>query len=302
MNVPQQVINALSLGAVYSLFALGYALVFSVLGLLNLAHSAVFMWGAYLGWASVLVFHLPLAPALVVAIVGAGLLAVLLDRVAFYPLRRRNAPRIAQLISSIGASAVLVSLAQLSFGADPQNLPLQMVPNQAIPALASGLGTGVALRVTPVQIITFGVALVMMGGLGLLVQRTKLGQAMRTIAFDERIAALLGVPIDRVYALTFFIAGASAGTAGMLYALSYNSITPFIGDAVSLKGLTVIVLGGMGNIAGAVLGGFIVAALEVFSITLGGSNYRDALTFFLLVLVLVVRPQGLLGSRAATRA
>ncbi len=298
MNVPQQVINALSLGAVYSLFALGYALVFSVLGLLNLAHSAVFMWGAYLGWASVLVFHLPLAPALVVAIAGAGLLGIVLDRVAFYPLRRRNAPRIAQLISSIGASAVLVSLAQLSFGADPQNLPLQMVPNQAIPALVSGL----ALRVTPVQIITFGVALLMMGGLGLMVQRTRLGQAMRTIAFDERIAALLGVPVDRVYALTFFIAGASAGTAGMLYALSYNSITPFIGDAVSLKGLTVIVLGGMGNIAGAVLGGFIVAALEVFSITLGGSNYRDALTFFLLFLVLVVRPQGLLGSRAATRA
>ena len=297
MNVPQQVINALSLGAVYSLFALGYALVFSVLGLLNLAHSAVFMWGAYLGWASVLVFHLPLAPALAVAIVGAGLLAVVLDRVAFFPLRRRNAPRIAQLISSIGAAAVLVSLAQLSFGADPQSLPLQMVPNQAIPALA-----GLALRVTPVQIITFGLALAMMGGLALLVQRTKLGQAMRTIAFDQRIAALLGVPVDRVYALTFFIAGASAGTAGMLYALSYNSITPFIGDAVSLKGLTVIVLGGMGNVAGAVLGGFIIAALEVFSITLGGSNYRDALTFFLLFLVLVVRPQGLLGSRAATRA
>ena len=297
MNVPQQVINALSLGAVYSLFALGYALVFSVLGLLNLAHSAVFMWGAYLGWASVLVFHLPLAPALVVAVVGAGLLAVVLDRVAFYPLRRRNAPRIAQLISSIGASAVLVSLAQLSFGADPQNLPLEMVPNHAIPALA-----GLALRVTPVQIITFGLALAMMGGLGLLVQRTKLGQAMRTIAFDQRIAALLGVPVDRIYALTFFIAGASAGTAGMLYALSYNSITPFIGDAVSLKGLTVIVLGGMGNIAGAVLGGFIVAGLEVFSIALGGSSYRDALTFFLLFLVLVVRPQGLLGSRAATRA
>jgi len=297
MNVPQQVINALSLGAVYSLFALGYALVFSVLGLLNLAHSAVFMWGAYLGWASVLVFHLPLAPALVVAVVGAGLLAVVLDRVAFYPLRRRNAPRIAQLISSIGASAVLVSLAQLSFGADPQNLPLEMVPNHAIPALA-----GLALRVTPVQIITFGLALAMMGGLGLLVQRTKLGQAMRTIAFDQRIAALLGVPVDRVYALTFFIAGASAGTAGMLYALLYNSITPFIGDAVSLKWLTVIVLGGMGNIAGAVLGGFIIAGLEVFSIALGGSSYRDALTFFLLFLVLVVRPQGLLGSRAATRA
>jgi branched-chain amino acid transport system permease protein len=298
MNVPQQVINALSLGAVYSLFALGYALVFSVLGLLNLAHSAVFMWGAYLGWLSVVLFHLPLALALAVAIVGAGLLGIVLDRVAFFPLRRRNAPRISQLISSIGAAAVLVSLAQLSFGADPQNLPLEIVPNQAIAAVATSL----ALRVTPVQIITFILALAMMGALALLIQRSKLGQAMRTIAFDERIAALLGVPVDRVYMLTFFMAGASAGLAGMLYALSYNSITPFIGDSISLKGLTVIVLGGMGNIAGAVLGGFIIAGLEVFSIAVGGSNYRDALTFFLLFLILVVRPQGLLGSEAATRA
>ena len=298
MNVPQQVINALSLGAVYSLFALGYALVFSVLGLLNLAHSAVFMWGAYLGWLSVVVFHLPLALALAVAIVGAGLLGIVLDRVAFFPLRRRNAPRISQLISSIGAAAVLVSLAQLSFGADPQNLPLEIVPNRAIAAVATSL----ALRVTPVQIITFVLALAMMGALALLIQRSKLGQAMRTIAFDQRIAALLGVPVDRVYMLTFFMAGASAGLAGMLYALSYNSITPFIGDSISLKGLTVIVLGGMGNIAGAVLGGFIIAGLEVFSIAVGGSNYRDALTFFLLFLILVVRPQGLLGSEAATRA
>jgi branched-chain amino acid transport system permease protein len=294
MYLPQQLVNALSLGAVYSLFALGYALVFSILGLLNLAHSAVFMWGAYLGWAAVLVLGLPLAPAILVSVVGAGLLGILLDRIAFYPLRRRNAPRIAQLISSIGASAVLVSLAQLSFGADPQNLPLEMVPNRSLP--------GLAVRITPVQIITFALALAMMGLLALLVQRTRLGRAMRTIAFSERVAALLGVPVDRIYALTFFIAGASAGTAGMLYALSYNSITPFIGDAVSLKGLTVIVLGGMGNVAGAVLGGFIVAGLEVFSIALGGSNYRDALTFFLLFLVLVVRPQGLLGTRASTRA
>ena len=294
MNAPQQIVNALALGAVYSLFALGYALVFSILGLLNLAHSAVFMWGAYLGWAAVLIFHLPLAPAIAVAVLGAGALGILLDRVAFYPLRMRNAPRIAQLISSIGASAVLVSLAQLTFSAQPQNFPLQMVPNHDIPNLT--------LRITPIQIITFVLALVLMGLLGLLVQRTKMGQAMRTIAFDRRVAALLGVPVDRVYGLTFFIAGASAGAAGMLYALSYNSITPFIGDAVSLKGLTVIVLGGMGNVAGAVVGGFIVAALEVFSIAVGGSTYRDALTFLLLFLILVIRPQGLLGSQAITRA
>jgi branched-chain amino acid transport system permease protein len=292
--VSQQLVNALSLGAVYSLFALGYALVFSVLGLLNLAHSSVFMWGAYLGWVAVLVFHLPLWAAIAVAMAGAGLLGILLDRVAFYPLRRRNAPRISQLISSIGAAAILVSLAQLSFSAEAQSFVPETLPNQPVP--------GLALRITPVQIVTFVLALSLMALLGLLVQRTRLGQAMRTIAFDRRVAALLGVPVDRVYAITFFIAGASAGLAGMLYAMSYNSITPFVGDAVSLKGLTVIVLGGMGNVLGAVLGGFIVAALEVFSITLGGSNYRDALTFLLLFLILVFRPQGLLGSRASVRS
>jgi branched-chain amino acid transport system permease protein len=300
MNIPQQLVNVLALGSVYALFALGYALVFSVLGLLNLAHSSVFMWGAYLGWAAVVLLHLPLAAALVVAVAGAGLLSILVDRVAFYPLRRRAAPRIAQLISSIGAAAVLVSLAQLSFSADTQSLPLDMVPNRAIAALAAM--PGLALRVTPVQAMTFGLALVLMAALWFLVQRTKLGQAMRTVAFDGKIAALLGVPVDRIYGLTFFLAGAAAGVAGMLYALSYNSITPFIGDAVSLKGLTVIVLGGMGNVAGAVLGGFIVAALEVFSVAVGGSTYRDALTFFLLFLILVVRPQGLLGSTTSTRA
>ncbi len=294
MNLPQQVINALALGSVYSLFALGYALVFSVLGLLNLAHSAVFMWGAYLGWAAVTIFGLPLAPAILVAVLGAGLLSVLLDRVAFHPLRARHAPRISQLISSIGAAAVLVSLAQLSFTAQPQSFPLAVVPNQAL--------AGPALHVTAVQVLTFGLSLALMGALWFLVRRTRLGQAMRTIAFDQRVAALLGVPVDRVYGITFFIAGAAAGMAGTFYALSYNSITPFVGDAVSLKGLTIIVLGGMGNVAGAVLGGFIVAGLEVFSITVGGSTFRDALTFFLLFLILVIRPQGLLGSTASTRA
>src|SRR5687767_5055465 len=132
MNIPQQLVNALWLGSVYSLFALGYALVFSVLGLLNLAHSSVFMWGAYIGFAAVTLWGLPLPIAGLIAVVGAGILSLIVDRVAFYPLRQRNAPRIAQLISSIAVAAILVKVAQIRFTADPQHFPLDIVPNQPI--------------------------------------------------------------------------------------------------------------------------------------------------------------------------
>lgn len=294
MNIPQQMINALWLGSVYSLFALGYALIFSVLGLLNLSHSAVFMWSAYLGLTAVTMWTLPLPVAGLIAVVGAGLLSVLIDRVAFFPLRQRNAPRIAQLISSIAVASILVKVAQIIYKADPQRFPIALVPNQTIPNLP--------FQVTGIQILTLVISVVLMVGLLYLVNRTKQGHAMRTVAFNNEIAALLGVPVDSIYSLTFFIAGCAAGAAGMLYGLAYNSITPFMGDSVALKGLTVIVLGGMGSIRGAMLGGFVVAALEVFSIALGGSNYRDAIIYLLLFVILIVRPQGLLGERAATRA
>ncbi len=294
MDITQQIVNAIWLGSVYSLFALGYALVFSVLGLLNLAHSANFMWGAYIGLFFVLQMGFPVLLAAPLAIIGGGVIGILLDRVAFAPLRRRNAPRIAQLISSIGAATFMVALAQIAFSAQPQNFPLDQIPNQTI--------EGLPFRITPVQVIIFAAALLLMAFLHILVMRTKQGQAMRTVAFDERIAALLGVPVDAIFRLTFFLAGAMAGAAGMLYGLAYNSITPFMGSAVALKGLTVIVLGGLGSIEGAVLGGFVVAGLEVFSIALGGSDFRDAIIFLLLFIVLVVRPQGLLGEASTERA
>ncbi|MCK6580936.1 MAG: branched-chain amino acid ABC transporter permease [Anaerolineae bacterium] len=294
MNVTQQLVNAIWLGSVYSLFALGYALVFSVLGVLNLAHSAVFMWGAFIGLISVIQFGLPVWMALPVAMVGAGVIAVVLERVAFAPLRKRGAPRISQLISSIGASIFLVSLAQLVFGTQPQRFPFGSIPTDAI--------EGLPFRVTPIQIIILVIAVVLMALLNLMVQRTRLGQRMRAVAFNQRTAGLLGINVGGIYLSTFFLAGALAGAAGVLYGLAFNSMTPFIGDAIALKGLTVIVLGGLGNIQGALVGGFVVAGLEVFSIAAGGSNYRDAIVFTLLFLILLVRPQGLLGRKEITRA
>lgn len=294
MNIVQQLVNAVWLGGVYSLFALGYALVFSVLGVLNLAHSAVFMWGAFIGLTIVMQLSLPIWIAIPVAMCAAGGIAVLLEAVAFAPLRRRNAPRMSQLISSIGASILLVNIAQIIFGTSPQRFPQGTIPTAAL--------QGLPFRVTPVQIIILLISVVLMAFLQYLVMRTRIGQAMRAVAFNDRVAGLLGIHSAQIFQITFFFAGALAGASGVLYGLAYNSMTPFMGDAISLKGLTVIVLGGLGNIKGAVVGGFLVAALETFSIAAGGSNYRDAIVFALLFLILLFRPQGLVGQAEQNRA
>ncbi len=294
MNFTQQIVNAILLGGVYSLFALGYALVFSVLGVLNLAHSAVFMWGAFIGLAAVTQLGLSVWLAVPVAMLGAGAIGVLLEAIAFAPLRRRNAPRISQLISSIGASILLVNIAQIVFGTSPQRFPQGSIPTEAI--------NGLSFRVTPVQIIILFISVILMALLQYMVMNTRVGQAMRVIAFNERVAGLLGIHTSQIFQITFFLAGALAGASGVLYGLAYNSMTPFMGDAISLKGLTVIVLGGLGNIKGAVVGGFLVAILETFSIAAGGSNYRDAIVFGLLFLILLFRPQGLVGQVEQNRA
>lgn len=294
MNITQQIVNAIWLGGVYSLFALGYALVFSVLGVLNLAHSAVFMWGAFIGLVAVTQLNVSVWAAIPLVMVVSGVISIVLDVLAFAPLRRRNAPRISQLISSIGAAILLVNIAQLIFGTQPQRFPLGSIPSDPL--------EGLPVRITPIQIIILLVAVTLMAVLQYLVVRTRAGQAMRAVAFNQRVASLLGINSGNVFRMTFFLAGALAGAAGVLFGLAYNTITPFMGDSVALKGLTVIVLGGLGNIQGAVVGGFVVAALEVFSIAAGGSNYREAFVFTLLFLILLFRPQGLVGQAAETRA
>lgn len=296
----QQLINAISLGAVYSLFALGYALVFSILGVLNLAHSTIFMSGAVFGLIAIDILSLPLWLAFIVAMLGAGLLSVVLEFVAFRPLRRRNAPRISQLISSIGAAILIVNLGQLLFQQIYQRteayFPRDLIPNEAI--FVESLG----VRITPIRMLIVVIALVLMVGLNYMVTRTRTGQHMRAVAFNQQVAGLLGINVNQVFVLTFFIAGVLGGAAGMLYGVVFLNVTPFIGEDVALIGLTAIVLGGMGSINGAVLGGFIVAGLQTLSIVVGGSSYRNAVVFLLLFLILLFRPQGLLGQPETTRA
>lgn len=299
----QQAINAISLGAIYALFALGYALVFSILGVLNLAHSAIFMWGAFIGLLCLDRMQMPPLLALLVSMVGAGLISVILEYVAFRPLRRRNAARIAQLISSIGAAILLVNIAQLIFqqiyNRTEAYYPRDITLLPFIPTETIMIGD---LRIAPIRVVILVTALLLMLFLQYLVTRTQVGQQMRAVAFNARIASLLGIDVSRIFVLTFFLAGALGGAAGMLYGIAFLNVTPFIGDSIALIGLTAIVLGGMGSIQGALLGGFIVAGLQTASTAAGGGSYRDAIVFILLFLVLLVRPQGLLGQPDQTRA
>jgi branched-chain amino acid transport system permease protein len=299
----QQTINAVSLGAIYALFSLGYALVFSILGVLNLAHSALFMWGAFIGLIVLDLWQLPVWVAFLLAMIGAGLLSVALELVAFRPLRRRNAARIAQLISSIGAALLLVNIAQLVFqqiyNRTEAYYPRDLAILPFIPTETIIIGD---IRIAPIRIVTFIIAIALMIILQYMVTRTRIGQQMRAVAFDQRIASLLGINVSRVYIVTFFMAGALGGAAGVLFGVTFLNVTPFIGEDIALIGLTAIVLGGLGSINGAVLGGFIVAFLQTASTALGGSSYRDAIVFILLFLVLLVRPQGILGQPENTRA
>ncbi|MCB0244036.1 MAG: branched-chain amino acid ABC transporter permease, partial [Anaerolineae bacterium] len=254
----QQLVNALWLGSVYALFALGYTLVFGVLDILNLAHGAVFMWGAFFGLLAVTKLNMPIWAALLVAMLGAGILGIVLDRVAFRPLRKRNAPQLAAIISSIGASTILVSLAQGAFGAQVSRFPFDTLPAQVF--------TAGPVRVTLVQVIVFAVSLVLMAALLLFMRRSRSGKAMRAVAYSGRISSLLGIDVDRIIVTTFFVSSALAGASGVFLGLAFSAISPFMGAPIELKGLAVIILGGLGNVPGAILAGFLLAATEVFGV------------------------------------
>lgn len=290
----QQLVNALWLGSVYALFALGYTLVFGVLDILNLAHGAVFMWGAFFGLLAVTQLGLPIWAALPVAMLGSGLLGIVLDRVAFRPLRKRNAPQLSAIISSIGASTILVSMAQGAFGAQVSRFPFDTLPSQVFT-----FGT---VRITLIQLIVFAASVLLMVALLLFMQRSRSGKAMRAVAYSGRISALLGINVDRIIVTTFFVSSALAGASGVFLGLAFSAISPFMGAPIELKGLTVIILGGLGNVPGAILAGFLLALTEVFGVAYVSSDFRDAIAFTVLILVLLFRPAGLLGTAVERRA
>ena len=289
----QQLANGVFLGAVYALFAIGYTLIFGVLDILNLAHAAIFMLAAFVA-LSLVGAGFPLVLAFALALLFAGLLGVLLDRVAFAPLRRRNAGTLVPLISSIGAAIIMQGVARGIWGPDEHRFPPSALSTSQI-----HLG---GVTVGALDLLILAIALAMMGVLSYVLRSTPLGRAIRAVAADRVAAAILGVDIERTIALTFFIASALGGAAGILIGLQYNSISLDMGARIELKGLAIIILGGMGSVTGAVIGAFILGAVETLSIAYVSSSYRDAIAFGVMFLILVLRPTGLLGKRALRAA
>jgi branched-chain amino acid transport system permease protein len=290
----QQVVNGLFLGAVYALFAVGYTLIFGVLDILNLAHAAIFTAAAFAAF-SLAAAGVPLPFAFGGAVVVAGILGILLDRVAFAPLRRRNAGTLVPLISSIGVAIIIGAVLRGIYGVDERHFTTGGL--ETAPAIHAG-----PVTFTTVELSIFLAAIALMLGLSWVLRATPLGRRIRAVADDRIAAALLGVNLERTIAATFFIASSLGGAAGVLTGLRYNSVTIDMGGPIELKGLAIIILGGMGSVTGAVIGAFVIGAVETLATAIGLSEWRDAITFGVMFLILVLRPTGLFGKRTLRQA
>jgi branched-chain amino acid transport system permease protein len=297
--LPQQLVFGLALGTVYGLIALGYTMVYGILFMINFAHGEIFMIGAYLGWwvftlllqAKVGGLHpawvLPLM--LVHAMAGAGILGVCLERFAYRPLYLRGATRLGPLISAVGASIFLQNAVMLTQGA---RMKVYMT-NLLFPWTWRIQLAGVSI--SALVLVMTAVAILMMWGLHLLVQRTTLGRSIRAVAEDREMAAIMGVNVRRVIAVTFFLGSALGGAGGVLVGLYYTQIDFFMGYSAGLKAFTAAVLGGIGNIHGAMLGGIVLGLVESLAVTFINPAYKDVVAFAILILTLVFRPSGILG-------
>lgn len=290
MEYLQQLINGLSLGSIYALIALGYTMVYGIVQLINFAHGDIYMVGAFLGFTAVSVMHLSFVPALLVAMAGAAALGVVIEKLAYLPLR--NAPRVASLITAIGVSLLLENGGILVLGPEPRAYP------DIMPLKSYNLG---GLLINNRQLVILGVALSLMAILQYIVHRTKIGKAMRAVSFDKDAASLMGIDVNTVISCTFAIGSSLAAAAGVLVGIYYNRIDPLMGVMPGLKAFIAAVLGGIGIIPGAVLGGFVLGIAEVFVVTFLASTWKDAVAFVILIIILLVRPAGLLGKNVGTK-
>ncbi|NKJ49322.1 branched-chain amino acid ABC transporter permease [Burkholderia sp. SG-MS1] len=311
----QQLINGLVLGSVYAIIALGYTMVYGIIAIINFAHADVLMIGAMVSLSAIGVLqnhfpHLGNIPTLLIALVIASVVCAAvgytIERVAYRPLRR--APRLAPLITAIGVSILLQTIAMIIWGRNPLPFP-QLLPTDPMAVIAPGPnGPGVVISMTEIVIVI--VAFAMMTGLLLLVHKTKLGRAMRAIAESHQVASLMGVSPNFVISATFMIGSGLAALGGLMIASEYGNVHFYMGFIPGLKAFTAAVLGGIGNLGGAMVGGIVLGLIEqlgagyIGSFTGGvfGSNYQDVFAFIVLIVVLVFRPSGLLGERVAERA
>lgn len=283
----QQLVNGISLGSLYALVAIGYTMVYGILRLINFAHGDLLMVSAYAAIYGIMVFSLPWFIAFPLAILITGLMGILLDRAAYRPLR--SAPRISLLISAIGASFLLENVALVLIGGIPKPFPRPEFFNKVLE-----IG---GLRIQVLTIYTPIITVVLLLGLLYIVFRTKAGKAMRAASRDFEATRLMGINLDRIIALTFLLGSCLAGAGGIMWAMKYPQVNPFMGIMPGLKAFIAAVLGGIGNIMGAVIGGFVLGLGEILIVALMPelALYRDALAFVVLILVLLFRPTGIMG-------
>ncbi len=301
----QQTINGLSLGAMYALLALGFTLIYGILELINFAHFNVFMMGSFVGmWVlqsfglsgqSVILTGLPLAgvllAAFVVTMLFAGGLGMLIERLSLRPLRGVKGP--AAMITTIGVSYILFNIILLGAGADSKNFP------NPLPPLRFHIGGAVLdIRV----LLIWGVSLLLMAGLWFFTQKSRLGKAMRATAQDPEAARMMGVEVDKVVLAAFFLGSALAGAGGLIFGLYYNFTSFIIGFTAGLRAFTAAVLGGIGNVPGAMVGGLIIGLIEAYAGQFPGAEWADVIIFSILVLVLVFMPAGLFGRLAPSKS
>jgi len=290
----QQLLNALTLGSVYALFALGFTLVFGVLAVINLSHGALFMVGSYAALAMVTKLQAPLWLALLGAMLVCGTLGLLIDVLILKPLRLRNAPHLIPMIATIGVSIMLTTTAQGLFGAEAMRFP-----EETLPAGEFIVGD---VHVRALEIAIVLISFILMAVMFTILKRTQLGRALRAISESPKAAWLLGIPVERLFHATSFVAASLGGVAGVLIALDFNAITPGMGQPMLHKGIAVIILGGMGDIRGALIGGLFLGFAEVISKAYLSSQMGDAVAFGLLFLILLVRPAGLFGRQLERKA
>ncbi len=279
----QQLVNGLTLGAVYTLIALSFSLVMGILGILNLAIAELFMIGGYIGF-TIIVAQLPLPLAVAAGMTGAALIAIIIEKVGYEPLR--NTPVITPMLSTLGFSIILQNVATNMWGSDPLQLPPEFLDTryQFGPVSIGGM-----------QLIVLGATVLLVSALAFIVQRTSIGRALRAVAENRDVARLLGVRADRLMLLAFILSGMMAGAAGVLVGLHYAAITPYVGVETGLKAIAVMVVGGVTRIWGALVAGPLIGIAEVMTVAYGGSQVRDLVVYGLMILILLLRPQGILG-------
>lgn len=280
----QQLVNGLSIGSIYALIALGYTMVYGIIKLINFAHGGIYMLGAYVGFISIAQLHLGFFPALLLAMVVCGVLGVVIERIAYKPLR--HATRIAALITAIGVSYFLEYSTQKVMGPGVKTYP-SVLSNQTFHVFG--------IQIQMQQIYILAITIILMLALQFIVRKTKIGRSMRAVSVDADAAKLMGINVDATISYTFAIGSALAGAGGVLVGMYYNTINPLMGMVPGIKAFVAAVFGGIGIIPGAMFGGFFIGIVEALVTAYGSSLYKDAVVYAILILILIIKPAGLLG-------